>query len=203
MGRVLHAAPGQVCGGSCPQLWGQGCPWFLGREGWTNLLCFAECFQHPSLVQLWTLLIRENVDTHQEISVILKLHYKFIFLKYSKYYIIFVWFLALEKWEGFLKWQLRCPHLSGVLGFSRDPMDSEAFSKVQKLLKGAVWKQPNLGAMMKPPCRKQCWLKAELQGTRAALPSAEAPPEHSPELLPFADQPLCSCFPGGLSLGFK
>lgn len=83
-------------------------------------------------------------------------------------------------------------------------MDSEAFSKVQRLGKErAVRKQLNFGAMLKLPGKKQCWLKAELQGTRAALLNAEAPPEQSPELLPLADQPLCSCFPGGLALGFK
>lgn len=52
-----------------------------------------------------------------------------------------------------------------MLGFSIDPMDSEGFSKVQRLVMGTVWKQPNLGAVLKLPGKKQCWLKGELQGT--------------------------------------
>lgn len=103
-GRALDAAAGQVCGRSCPLLWDQVCPWFLGREELDkspvlcSVLCSVlECFQHPNLVLLWTLLIKKNVDTHQEVSIILKLDYKFMFLKYSKYYIIFVWLLALEE----------------------------------------------------------------------------------------------------------
>lgn len=122
--------------------------------------------------------IRENGDTHQEVSIILKLYYKFIFFKYSKllYYLCLTYGIR-GTWDFFKKWQLRCPHMSGVLGLNRHPMYWEAFSKAQRLVKGAVWKQPNFRqeAMLAEgwaagyqSCTARCW------GTSRAEPWASA-----------------------------